>query len=83
MKQITVRNIPDTVEERLRTLARHAGKSLNQTVVQLLADVTGGKRADRRRRDLSAIAARWNDEEADAFDRATRLFEAVDDEVWR
>jgi plasmid stability protein len=82
MSQITVRNIPAAIETKLRSLAEQSGLSLNQTVIHLLESATGGKPAARRR-DLSAIAARWDDREADAFDRATAPFESVDEEVWR
>lgn len=82
MNQITVRNIPAAVEARLRALAERSGLSLNQTVIRLLEAATGGRR-DTPRRDLSQIAAQWSDREADAFERATALFESVDEEVWR
>jgi hypothetical protein len=51
-------------------------------VIRLLEAATGG-RPDAPKRDLSQIAARWSDREADAFDRATAPFESVDAEVWR
>jgi plasmid stability protein len=82
MNQITVRNIPAAVESRLRTMADRLGLSLNQTVIRFLEAATGG-RPDAPTRDLSQIAARWSDREADAFDRATAPFESVDEEVWR
>jgi len=82
MNQITVRNIPASVETRLRAMADRLGLSLNQTVIRLLEAATGG-RPDTPKRDLSQIAARWSDREADAFDRATAPFESVDEEVWR
>jgi plasmid stability protein len=56
MNQITVRNIPATIEDKLRSLAKRSGLSLNQTVIHLLETATGGK-PEARRRDLSAIAA--------------------------
>lgn len=82
MNQITVRNIPAAVEARLRSLAERSGLSLNQTVIRLLEAATGG-RPDTPRRDLSQIAARWSEHEAEAFHRATAPFESVDPEVWR
>ena len=82
MNQITVRNIPAALESKLRTMADRLGLSLNQTVIRLLEAATGG-RVDAPKRDLSQIAARWSDREADAFDRATAPFESVDEEVWR
>ena len=82
MNQITVRNIPAALESKLRTMADRLGLSLNQTVIRLLEEATGG-RADAPKRDLSQIAARWSDREADAFDRATAPFESVDEEERR
>ena len=37
----------------------------------------------RWQRDLSPIAAKWDDHDVDAFERATAAFESVDEEVWR
>jgi hypothetical protein len=82
MNQFTVRNIPASIEGKIRSLAERSGLSLNQTVIHLLETATGGK-PEARRRDLSAIAAKWDAGEADAFDRATAPFESVDEEVWR
>lgn len=82
MSQITVRNIPAAIQTKLRSRAERSGLSLNQTVIQLLDMATGG-RQETRRRDLSGIAAKWDDREAEAFDRATAPFESVDEEVWR
>jgi len=56
--------------------------SLNQTVIRLLEVATGG-RPDTPSRDLSEIAARLSDREAEVFDRVTAPFELVDDEMWR
>jgi hypothetical protein len=82
MNQITVRTIPAVVELRLRATADRLGLSLDQTVIRLLDAATGG-RPDAPKRDLSEIAARWSDREADAVDRVTAPFESVDAEVWR
>lgn len=82
MNQLTVRNIPAAIQTKLRSLAERSGLSINQTVIHLLETATGGK-PEARRRDLSALAAKWDAREADAFDRATAPFESVDEEVWR
>ena len=84
MPQLTVQNLPESVSERLRLLAEQFGTSLNRSVVRILEAATGGRpSAAGRRRDLSAIGGRWTAQEATAFDRATAVFEAVDEEVWR
>lgn len=83
MSQLTVRNIPDAVSARLRLLAAQSGMSLNRTVVRILEAATGGRPPEGRRRDLSAVGGRWTAQDAAAFERATAVFEAVDEEVWR
>ena len=82
MRQITVRNIPAAIEAKLRSLAARSGLSLNQTVIQLLETATG-ERPKARQRDLSPIAAKWDDHDVDAFERAMDAFESVDEEVSR
>lgn len=49
MTRITIRNLPDAVEAKLRALAERSGASLNQTVVQVLEAVTGGRPLDQPR----------------------------------
>ncbi len=69
-------------ESRLRATADRLGLSLDQTDIRVLEAATGG-RPDAPKRDLSEIAARWSDREAEVFDRVTAPFESVDAEVWR
>ena len=82
MNQLTLRQIPDAVERRLRELARREGKSLNKTVVSLLAAGLGLEKPSRRRRDLSGIAGAWSEAEAAEFDRNTAVFDRIDEELW-
>jgi plasmid stability protein len=83
MPQITVRNLPESVEARLRQLASRTGSSLNQTVVRLLEEVTGITRTTGPKRDLAAFGGRWTCDEAAAFDEAVGQFERLDEEVWQ
>ena len=61
-------------------MADRLGLSLDQTVIRLLEAATGG-RPDTPKRDLSEIAARLSDREAEVFDRVMAPFESVDAEV--
>ena len=36
-----------------------------------------------RKRDLSDLAGTWSDEEAAEFEANTRVFEQIDDEMWK
>jgi len=82
MSQITVRNVPEAVEARLRHLAVQTGSSLNQTVVRLLGEATGAVPTAGPKRDLTAFGSRWTAAECCSFDTAVTIFESLDAEVW-
>jgi len=83
MSQITIRNLPPEVEQRLRLEARRSGTSLNKTVIRLLNEATGVEPRCGPKRDLSSVAGQWDDQQVDEFQRATEIFGQVDEELWR
>lgn len=83
MSQITIRNLPPAVEQRLRGEATRTATSVNKTVIRLLCQATGLQPASGPKRDLSDLAGRWTAEQAAEFERAVQLFEKVDEELWR
>jgi hypothetical protein len=82
IKQVTLRGIPDRVGKGLRDHAARTGHSLNRTTIELLEQALGVKATDGKKRDLSRLAGQWSREECGAFDRNTRIFEQIDDELW-
>ena len=79
--QYTIRGIPPAVDDALRRRAREAGTSLNEAVVDTLAEGAGVRGAPQKRRDLGDVAGTW---------RADKGFEAVlaeqdrlDEDLWR
>ena len=80
--QTTIRDIPDDLEHALRERARRSGESLNRTMVRLLREALG-LNPPRKKRDPSALAGPWSQEEADEFDRQVRWSEQIDAELWR
>ncbi len=81
--QITLRQIPDEVEKRLRLRARKAGRSLNRTTIDLIEEALGVKPSAKKRRDISSLAGQWSSQECAAFERNTRIFEQIDKELWQ
>lgn len=79
--QYTIRNIPGTLDEALRRVARERGKSLNEVAIEALARGAGIAGERRRRRDLGDIAGTWR-KDAD-FDRALAAQDTIDEEMWR
>jgi hypothetical protein len=81
--QMTLRQVPDKVEQGLRSRARQAGRSLNRTTIQLLEEALGIGDAVVKRRDLSHLAGQWDAQECRRFERNMGVFERIDAEVWR
>jgi hypothetical protein len=79
--QYTIRNVPDTLDEALRKVARARGKSLNEVAIEALARGAGVTGESRRQRDLGDIADTWRKDAA--FDRALAAQHAIDEEMWK
>lgn len=78
---MTIRNLPPGIAEALEREKRRKGKSLNQTVVDLLGQALGAE--GERSNGLGRLAGGWSEDEFREFEQATAQFEKVDEEVWR
>jgi plasmid stability protein len=80
IKALTIRNLPPDLAEALEQEKRRRGKSLNQTVIDLLGQGLGTRGA--RSNGLGGLAGGWSEEEFLDFGRVTAQFEEVDEELW-
>jgi plasmid stability protein len=78
---LTIRNLPASLAEALEREKRRKGKSLNQTVIDLLGQGLGAEGV--RSNGLGRFAGGWSEEEFRDFERAIVQFETVDEELWR
>ena len=83
MRQITVRGIPEDLQREIQSRARAHGESLNKSVIRLLKQAVGLDRPEKKKRDLSALAGTWGSREATEFERNVRVFEAIDEDLWK
>ena len=83
MKQLTLRQIPAEVETELRQVASQSGASLNHTAIAALQKGLGLAPPARRRRDLSGLAGKWTAEQAEEFEQHSKVFDHIDEELWR
>ena len=79
--QYTIRGIPPTLDNALRERARAAGKSLNETAVEALAEGAGMGGTRKRRRNLSDISGTWKADKA--VEAALLAQDRVDKALWR
>lgn len=78
-----MRNVPPDLAKALEAEKRHRGRSLNQTVIELLRDALGLGRARRRTNGLERFAGTWSGKDLTDFEAATAPFEQIDEELWR
>jgi hypothetical protein len=80
---LTVRNVPDALARQLDQERVRRGVSLNQTVIDLLSQATGVSRQAAFDNGLGRLAGTWSAADLRQFEKATRAFEAVDEEMWK
>jgi plasmid stability protein len=78
-KQLTIRGVPDQVASRLDKLSKNRGRSLNATVVDILARAVG---FDERRERLARYAT-WTADDVTEFGEALAAQRVVDDHLWQ
>lgn len=83
MKTLTVRNVPKRLADALEREKRRRGRSLNQTVLDVLGDGLGVGSAGGRRNGLAKLAGTWSDADCRQFEAALAPAEEIDDEVWK
>lgn len=83
MNQFTLRNVPEELERKIRREARQRKTSINKTVKELLGEILGVGASRGKKRDLSDFAGSWSEEEAREFEKATELFNRIDEELWK
>ena len=79
--QYTIRNVPETLDEALRRVARERGKSLNEVAIEALARGAGIAQDRSRQRNLGDIAGTWRKDAA--FDSALAAQDTIDEEMWK
>ncbi|MFW5695588.1 MAG: FitA-like ribbon-helix-helix domain-containing protein [Alkalispirochaeta sp.] len=83
MSQITLRNLPESVELAIRKRAEEKQISLNQSARELLQQALGTNQDKRSYRNLRDLAGTWDEREAELFDRRIEELRSIDPEVWR
>jgi len=78
--QYTLRQVPASVDRRLRSRARETGESLNAVILEALARATDANDPSSAYDDLDALIGSWV-EDAD-FDEAVKAFDRIDSELW-
>ncbi len=83
MQHLSVRNVPPELALALSKEKLGRGKSMNQTVIDLLCQALGIGRDGPPRNGLEKLAGTWDEDEFQSFEDATAVFGQVDEDLWR
>jgi hypothetical protein len=83
MSQITIRDLPESVENELRKRAAERRVSLSKMVSMLVLKALGFEPQGDKKRDVSCVFGRWDPTEAAEFENNTAIFRKIDDEIWK
>lgn len=80
IRALTIRNLPPDMAQALEREKQRRGKSLNQTVIDLLGQGLGvsGSRSN----GLGRLTGGWSEEDLREFEQFVAPFEEVDEELW-
>lgn len=84
MKSITIHNLDDTLEQRIKERARKHGTSLNKTIQMLLKESLGLNKKTQldHKSDFLDLFGIWTEKDAEEFNRHTSSFRQVDKQDW-
>jgi hypothetical protein len=83
MRHLTVRNVPPELALALANEQQSRGKSLNQTILDLLSKALGVAVDAPPANGLEKLAGTWDEADLQSFEEATAVFEQIDEELWR
>ena len=85
MKTLTIRGVDAELDRILKERSRRDNLSVNQWILRALRVITGQQKEPlfRQYDDLDDLAGGWSKEETAAFQRNTRVFEKIDEEIWK
>ena len=80
-KQYTIRQVPEHIDQALRRKAQRKGISLNQLLLDTLAEGVGVAEDAARYHDLDSLAGTWKPDKT--FDKSLESFSKVDPSDWK
>ena len=79
LKTLTIRAVPKRLADALEREKRRRGRSLNQTVLDVLSGGLGVDAPHGRRNGLARLAGTWSARDQEEFDSAMAVTEQIDD----
>ena len=73
------------MEKQIRREAKATGKSLNKVILERIGGSAGPKKRGKRPAgaSLAELAGGWSENEAREFEESVRVFEEIDEAMWK
>jgi hypothetical protein len=84
MKAVTIRGVDNELAEKLKTMAKKQGKSVNQLTIELIKNSLGLKKEKKFSReydDLDDLFGRWSEDEFNAVEGKISRERCIDPEL--
>lgn len=83
MRHLTIREVPEELARALQKEKRRRGKSMNQTVKDLLRQSLDLDTDRGYSNGLGRLAGGWTQQDLESFEKATAVFERIDEDLWK
>lgn len=85
MGQITLRGIDPEVEKKVRKISKSTGKSLNRVIQEIIYQQIGSDQKGKSpaSQSLRKYAGGWSEKDASDFYEAIKLFDQIDETMWK
>jgi plasmid stability protein len=83
MRHLTIREVPEDLARALQKEKLRRGKSLNQTVKDLLRQSLDLDANRSYSNGLGRFAGGWSQQDLESFENATAVFERIDEDLWK
>lgn len=83
IRHLTVRNVPAELAHALLAEKARRGESMNKTVIDLLRRSLGLVPDAPYQNGLGRLAGDWSDADLREFEGNTKMFDQIDEELWR
>jgi hypothetical protein len=85
MKSITIRGIDSELDGAIKDHASQNNQSVNQWLIQALKKMTGQAKPPvfAKYHDLDELAGGWTARETQTFLSSIKMFEEIDEDIWK
>jgi hypothetical protein len=83
MKSITIHKLDNDIASAIEKIAKSTGLSQNKIIKQLLRKSLGLNKKKTIKRDVSILFDIWSDREVSELENSIKIFDKIDEDLWK